>query len=248
MKKILITFLVILSIQPSKAQQSFRDSIKDHFNKTYQNALKYNDINVAINSLQNIISESNSNEALLLKDTMAMLYFATKSYYSSLILSKEVYQLDPSNISALARSAECYQNLGEIKNAVTDYETVTPLLKNPYYYYQLAVCQYSLKRFSECEASIHKVMTDSNSNKIAVVFNMPNGNEQQVPVDAAALNMSAVLKMDNKYFAEAKIYLEKSLLIFPEFEGAKQNLKYCLENLKSPASTKPTPVIKPKTN
>ncbi|MEP7163797.1 MAG: tetratricopeptide repeat protein [Ferruginibacter sp.] len=238
MKKISLLFAAVILVNISNAQSSINDSLRNHYQKTYQQALQYNDINVAINSLQNIIAETPGNAAVPMKDTLAMLYFASKSYYSSLLLSKEVFQANPSNINALARAAECNQNLGETKEAIADYEKVTPVLKNPYYYYQLAVCQYGLKRIVECEANIRRVLADSNSNKIGVSFTLPNGAEQQVPVSAAVLNMAAVMKMDTKNYAEAKAYLESALKIFPDFEGARQNLNYCNENLKS-RSTKP---------
>ena len=235
--------LIVLNI--AHAQLSVSDSLRNHYQKTYQQALQYNDISVAINSLQNIIAETGGNNNILFKDTLAMLYFASKSYYSALLLSKEVYQANPSNINALARAAECNQNLGETKDAITDYEKVAPVLKNPYYYYQLAVCQYGLKRIVECEANINRVLADTNSNKIGVTFTLPNGSEQQIPVSAAVLNMAAVMKMDTKNYAAAKPYLESALKIFPDFEGARQNLNYCNENLK-PAKASPANKTKAK--
>ena len=236
MRKLLLFLAGMIIFSISYAQLSVSDSLKNHYQKTYQQALQYNDINVAVNSLQNIIAEIHGKNEMLMKDTLAMLYFASKSYYSALLLSKEVYQSNPSNINALARAAECYQNLGDAKNAIADYETVTPVLKNPYYYYQLAACQYELKRYAECETNISKVLADTSSNRIGVVFTLPNGNEQQIPASAAVLNMKAVMRMDIKNYAEAKSYLENALKIFPDFEGAKQNLSYCNDSLKT---TKP---------
>jgi tetratricopeptide (TPR) repeat protein len=246
MRKLLLLLTAVFVINFSQAQVSVSDSLKNHYQKTYQQALQYNDVNVAINALQNILAETHDNNTVLLKDTLAMLYFASKSYYSALVLSKEVYKINSSNIIALARAAECYQNLGEIKNAITDYEIVTPVLKSPYYYYQLAACQYGLKRYIECEASINKVLADSNSNKIAVSFILPNGNEQQVPASAGALNMAAIMKMDAKNYALAKTYLERALKLYPDFEGAQQNLNYCNDNLNPSKPGKSAPVTKPK--
>jgi len=244
MRKLLLLIMGVIMINVSLAQSSITDSLRSHYERTYQQALVYNDISVAINSLQNLIAETPASNKIVLKDTLAMLYFASKSYYSALVLSKEVQQADASNINASARAAECYQNLGDIKNAILDYEKVVPILKNPYYYYQLAVCQYNLKRLAECEANINRVLADTSSNKIGVNFILPNGAEQQIPVSAAVLNMAAVIRMDAKNFVEAKKHLENALKIFPDFEGAQQNLNYCNQNLKgtkpktSPTKTK----------
>jgi len=239
MKKICLFLAGAIVMNTSQAQLSVKDSLREHYQKTYQQGLQYNDINVAINSLQNIIAETTGKNEMLLKDTLAMLYFASKSYYSSLLLSKEVYQANPNNVNARARAGECNQNLGEIKSAIEDYEKVTPILKNPYYYYQLAACQYGLKRYTECLVSVSKVLADTNSNKIAVSFILPNGDEQRVPASAGALNMAAIMKLDTKNYADAKLLLENALKIYPEFQGAQQNLKFCNENLKPTKATKP---------
>lgn len=245
-KHIFLLFGIVISI--SAKAQTETINLKAHYQKTYQQALQYNDLNVAINSLQNIIAETGASESIPLKDTLGMLYFASKVYYSSLILSKEVYEADASNINALARAAECNQYLGETKNAIADYEKVILVDKNPYYFYQLAVCQYGLKRIAECEANINRVLLDSNSSKTAVIFTLPNGGEQQVPANAAVLNMKAVMKMDQKDFVAAKKNLESALAIYPQFEGARQNLNYCNETLKPAKPAKTASPGKPKGN
>ncbi len=98
MKRITCCLLAILLINQANAQSSLADSLKKHYQKTYSQALLYNDINVAINSLQNILAASNGTNNLVVKDTLSMLYHASKSYYSALVLSKEVenkiYQRD----------------------------------------------------------------------------------------------------------------------------------------------------------
>ena len=207
--------------------------------KMYNQALAYNDIGAAINSLHGYLACENS---LIYKDTLSMLYFSAKSYISSLILAEEVYKAVPANVDAMARAAECYDELGDPKTAVSLYEQVVPKTKNPYHIYKLAVGQYQLKRTLECEASARAVLADTNSKKMGVNFTSIDGNVQAVPVNAAAANLLGVMKMDAKNFAAAKIAFQQALALYPQFEGAKQNLATCEKNLKGTAK----PAVKPK--
>lgn len=220
------------------------DSLKKHYFNTYEQALKYKDIGLAINSLNNVIAEMPANNmALAYKDSLSMLYFNKKEYLSSLLVAQEVYKANPSNTNALARMGDCYQVGGDYKNAAEVFEIVAPALNSPFYYYQLGVCQYSLKKTTECLASADKALSDTNSNHIPVIFVLSNGSEQQVPLSAAALNMKAVVMMGNKNFIQAKQLLGNALKIFPDFQGAKQNVITCDTNIKG---TKPTSTPKPK--
>lgn len=233
MRKALSLLVILVFCYTAYSQGPGNDSLRNHFQRTYLQALKYNDFNVAINSMQNIIAETPAIQGMPLKDTLSMLYFATKAYYPALILAEEVNKANPSNINALARAGECYQNLGDSKKAVAAYETVSPILKNPYYYYQLAVCQYDLKRVAESEANIKRVMADTNSNHIAVNFTLQNGADQQVPASAAVLNLAAVMQMENKHFDQAKLLLQNALKLYPDFIGAQQNLQVVENNMKA---------------
>jgi tetratricopeptide (TPR) repeat protein len=182
------------------------------------------------------------------KDTLSMLYFSTGAYYSSLALAQEVYTAIPTNTLALARSAECYQNLGDAKKAIDAYEKVCPILKEPYYYYQLASSQYTLKRVGECEANLQRVIADSNSKRTAVNFTLADGRVQQVPANAAAYNFLGIIKMESNDLASSKKNLQQALALYPDFLGAKQNLELC-ENKLKPTKTPPkTTGTKPKTN
>ncbi|MFN9711253.1 MAG: tetratricopeptide repeat protein [Bacteroidota bacterium] len=199
-----------------------KDSLLNHHLKVYRNALKYNDPTMAMSALHGVIAiDSNS----VYKDTLSMLYFARKSYYSALVLAEEVVRKDQSKLEAFGRAAECYQMLGEFKTAIQYYEQISAITKNPYYYYQLAVSQYSLKRMGESEENCKKVMTDTISAKIGVAFMNSDGSEQAVPVHTAAKNLLGVIQMDAKNYAEAARLFKEALTLFPQFAGASENLK-----------------------
>lgn len=240
MKKLIPLFFGILFVSGAAGQDS--TSLRKHYLKVYRQALAYNDANAAINALQNYIAADNSTS---FKDTLSMLYFNVKSYYSALLLAEEVSKVAPENMGAIARAAECYDELGDPKTATGLFEQVVPKTKNPYHIYKLGICQYQLKRTLESEASARAALADTSSKRIGVVFTMADGSQQTVPVDAAAANLLGVLKMDAKNFAGAKTDFQLALKLFPDFAGAKGNLDVCEKNLKS--GTKPTkpPVKKP---
>ncbi len=220
MKKITLILFSFGIFASMKAQDSA--TLRKHYLKVYTQALGYNDVNVAINALQGYLAVDNS---LIFKDTLSMLYFSTKNYYSALLLSEEVYKAEPNNLDAMARTAECYDELGDPKTAISLFEQVVPKTKSPYQAYKMAVCQYQLKRTSEAENSAKFVLADTNSKKIGVPFTSMNGNQQAVSVAAAAANLIGVLRMDAKNYADAKKYFDQALTLFPEFVGAKENLE-----------------------
>jgi len=242
MMKKFVPFLVSLTIL-SGAQAQDNGALKKHYLKVYNQAVTYNDANAAISALHNVVA-LDSNYAY--KDTLSMLYFSTKSYFSALLLSEEVYKAMPGNVDAMARAAECYDELGDPKTATGLFEQVVPKTKSPYHIYKLAVCQYQIKRVAESEASARVAMADTNSKKIGVPFTSIDGTQQAVPVNAAAANLLGVLRMDVKNYADAKKYFQEALKMFPDFAGAKGNLDVCDKNLK--VGTKPVtkPPTKPK--
>ncbi len=241
MKKLIPVLFTVLIVSGVTAQDSI--GLRKHYLKVYNQALTYNDANAAINALQNYIAVDNG---IPYKDTLSMLYFNVKSYYSSLLLAEEVYKAAPENVIAMARAAECYDELGDPKTATGLYEKVVPKTKSPYHIYKMGVCQYQLKRTIECEASARAAMADTTSKRIGVNFTMADGSQQAVPIDAAAANLLGVLKLDAKNFAGAKADFQQALKLFPDFAGAKGNLNVCDKNLKGGTKTPTKPATKPK--
>jgi tetratricopeptide (TPR) repeat protein len=232
MKKFLPFLFCLMAFMTSHSQDSA--TLKRHYLRVYNQAIAYNDVNAAINGLHGYLAEDNS---ILYKDTLSMLYFSMKSYYSALVLAEEVYKSSPSNMLAMARAAECYDELGDPTTATKLLEEVVPKTKNPYHIYKLATSQYQMKRLAESERSARAVMADTNSKKIGINFTMVNGEQQAVPIDAASANLLGVIKMDAKNYAGAKADFQHALVLFPKFAGAKQNMEVCEKNLKGTGKT-----------
>jgi tetratricopeptide (TPR) repeat protein len=242
MKKLLPILACLISFSGIHAQDA--EAMKKHYLRIYNQGIAYNDVNAAINGLHGYIAIEDN---MAYKDTLSMLYFSTKAYYSSLLLAEEVSKAVPTNVNAMARAAECYDELGDPLTAIKRYEEVIPKTKHPYHIYKLAVAQYQLKRTAESEYSARAVLADTSSKRVGVNFTMADGSQQAVPVNAAAANLLGVLKMDAKNYAGAKADFTHALTLYSDFAGAKQNLEAVEKNLKTPSGTK-TPANKPKTN
>ncbi len=241
MKRITPFLCCLLITSAAVAQDA--DAMKKHYLKMYNQGLTYNDPTAAINSLHGFLALDNN---MAYKDTLSMLYFGSKSYYSSLLLSEEVFAAQPDNAEAMARAAECYDLLGDPKASVELYEKVVVKTKNPYHIYKMAVGQYQLKRTLECEASAMAALSDTSSKRIGVNFVSGDGSQQAVPVNAASANLLGVLQMDAKNYAAAKPFFTQALTMFPQFAGAKQNLDVCDNKLKGGAKPPAKLPAKPK--
>ena len=93
MKKLSIFLFCLQFVTGVTAQDN--EALSKHYLKVYRQALSYNDANAAVNALHNYIAINNS---IAYKDTLSMIYFNIKSYYSSLLLSEEVNKATPDNL------------------------------------------------------------------------------------------------------------------------------------------------------
>lgn len=221
------------------ASASAQNPTKQHYLDLYKRALKYNDTRTAITALNGYLTLG---DELPYKDTLGYIYYLAGDYYSSLLLTKEVTDADASNVNALERLASCYNQLGDLKQTVENYEKLVPKTKNPYHYYQLAVAQFQLKRIAECAQNLQRAITDTSSRRIPVAFTVNEGQVQNVPVMAAAYNMLGVIQMEGKNYADARKLINKAIEVYPDFVGAKQNIE-ALDNI-AKGGTKPP--VKPK--
>jgi tetratricopeptide (TPR) repeat protein len=220
--KLRVLFFALVCMGFSLGATAQGTPTKQHYLDLYKRAIKYNDTRTAITALNGYLSLG---EDAAYRDTLAMVYYLSGEYVSSLLLTKEVCEADPKNLNALERLASCYSQLGDLKATVENYEKLVPQTRNPYHHYQLALAQYQLKRVAECQQNLQYVVADTSSKNIQVSFNVSEGQVQNVPLLAAAYNMAGVIFLDNKNYAEARKYLTKAIETFPQFVGARQNLE-----------------------
>ena len=143
---------------------------------------------------------------------------------------------NPGNTALLEMVAVSYQNIGNLKEALAEYERLYAQTKSPQQLYQIATLQYGLERSGECKSSLQQLMLmDLEKEKISINMGQQS---QEVPMRAAVMNFTGVLFQANKQLADAKRSFEEALKIAPNFVLAKNNL----DNLNRPAAgtgTKP---------
>jgi len=208
---------------------------QDAHSDVHKLALRYNDVQVAITSLYYQLAKDTNN--IVLKDSLAGLYFVGGAYVQSLLLGNEVLAKQPENRKMLELTAISEQGLGRLKESLEAYDKLYKLTRSVYHLYQIGVLQFNLQRFGECGASVSSLLADAASEKEKIVITVSNQQRQEVPLRAAALNVRGVMFRETKNLEMAKQAFEESLKLFPDFALPKGNL----EDMK-----KPKPVVPPK--
>ncbi|MFN0047803.1 MAG: tetratricopeptide repeat protein [Cytophagales bacterium] len=229
---------------PSTATNDNSYSLEE---KILKDALKYGDLNVAKQSLYKMIALKPENKNL--KDSLAFVYINLGSLQQAILLSREILETTPDNVSILEVKAIAEQNLGLAKEALTSYESLHSKSKNVYHLYQIATLQYDLKRLAECNASIDAILTSPEVEKKELnIGTGTRGEQQKVVLKAAALNMKGVLAMDLNENTIAKVCFDEALKLTPDFVLAKNNATFLTNKLKTNASETKKPMSKPNQN
>jgi tetratricopeptide (TPR) repeat protein len=188
------------------------------------NSLKYNDISTAIIACHYLLAINP--QSVGLKDTLAMLYFESRSFVQTIMLAGEILQANPDNDKILEIQAIAQQNLGLIKESLETYEKLYRKSKSLLHLYQIATLQFTLKRYGECETTIVEILRDPKSEQEKVNVIIGNQGQQEVILKAAALNMAGVVYMEQKQDDKAKKFFEEASKIDKDFLLPKGNLEF----------------------
>ena len=202
--------------------QNTSQTIDNSYLLIYERALSYGDFEAAKNAIFNILSKNPNN--LAWHDTLVQLYFSAGAYVQCILSGTDYLAQNDTNVAILEMVAASQYTLKRYKEALESYEKLFKKAHSPYQAYQMAICQYMLQRFGECEASLAFIIADFASDKEAVSIGMANNKTQQVPLKAAAWNLRGVIFKDKNNFTEAKSCFEQALKLFPDFELAKGNV------------------------
>lgn len=160
-----------------------------------------------------------------LRDTLAQMYFQAGLYRQAIAVTEELLQEQPRNADLAELRAVSYFYLQDAKNALDAYEKLYSITQSPLHLYQVITLQFNLQRYGECQANIDKLLSTPEAAQQAVRISTPDGQTQEVPLRAAALNVRGVLLRLQKENAKAKAAFEEALKIFPDFALAKGNLE-----------------------
>jgi tetratricopeptide (TPR) repeat protein len=199
--------------------------------KIYNTALKYGDIEVARTAMYSLLAKHPDSISYL--DTIARLYFSAGNYVQCALSSKDYLTKDTTNLFVREMLAISYSSLNKSKEALEQYEILHASTKSVYHAYQIAVLQYVLKRYGECEATLAEIIANPKSADEKVSMSVDQNSTQQVPIKAAAYNIKGVMQKELNKPDEAKVFFEEAIKVFPDFALAKGNIE-SLNKAKTP--------------
>lgn len=232
----LFTFLLIFSLpvlsfgQNAKMKKSQKVAVSQNYKpptsiaeSMYRNATKIGDFEVARTALYYMMAEQPENYHL--KDSLARIYLAQGYYYMADQMATEVLVKEPGNQEVMEIKAISLQALGKLKESAVYYEKLFNKGSSIRHGYQLAVIQYNLKRFGECNATTDLIIANPKAIEENIYLSYGENRGQEVNLKAACHNLKGVLLKDLKEFDNAKAEFEAAILQNPDFELAEQNLK-----------------------
>ncbi len=202
--------------------------------KIYNAALKYGDIDVAKNAVYALIIKHP--ESFNYLDTLARLYFSNNNYVQCALTSKDYLTHDSANLFIREMYAISLSSLSKNKESLEQYEALFAKTKSSFHAYQIAVLQYVLKRFGECETTVGIILNDPKSMEQKVSINADQNTNQQVPIKAAAYNIRGVMLKEMNKKDEAMESFQEALKLFPDFALAKANIE-AIKNGDKPKTT-----------
>lgn len=227
MKKSLLTlgiFAITTSViaqKKGKTNTSSRQKVQ--LEQTYKNALKYADLQTVISTTHQLIALEG--EISTYKDSLALLYFNANNAVSCHLLCKELLVSKPTDTTLLELNAISLKSLGVAKDAVEAYERLFAVTQNRIHGYELAQLQYSISRLAESLVTINQSIAKTKEIDAKIRFNIDKDKKQEVPLNAALLNLKGLVSFELKDEKGAADAFNQALTIMPDFAAADQNKK-----------------------
>jgi tetratricopeptide (TPR) repeat protein len=219
--------------KPVPMQKKAADVVKDIDEKIYAKAIRYGDFLVAKQALYSLMAKYPERTNYL--DSLMRLYFSVGNYAQCILAGKDYMLTNPDNMMSLEMIAISENSLERYKDALADYEKLYAKSSNLFHAYQIAVINYTLKRYEESKMVQSEIINNPKSAKDSMQIMIDAKDSQYVPYKAAAYNLRGVTQKDLRLFEEAKLSFEEALKITPNFRLAKNNL----EALKNPEPKAP---------
>lgn len=236
-KNILFLFVVFLSAQAFAQSKVDSAQQQNEYMNMYRRSLEYDDMSSAAYALTGYLMHGG---AAQFKDTLAVVYYRLGNLNGAYKMANEINQTNPKDITALTLLADITGRAGDTKASLDWYEKLCVLSPEPYNFYQLATRQFLLERIGECKTSLNKVVADSvKARQEKVSLEISAGNNEAVPVIAAAYNMLGAMTFREKDEIAAKKYYALAVKEFPNFVIANQNLQSLNPAPAKPATNKP---------
>ncbi len=213
-----------LCISPILAQNSLAQSNNFELQKSiYQKAKSYNDPNVAITALYNMVAIQPEN--VLLKDSLMKEYFAISQWAASYMVSREILTIEPNNLIALEISCVTLQNLGLKQQALNEYETLYLKTNRVDILYTISYLQFELANYNESLTNLDILINNDLTKEMSVSVSKSDNTRQDILMRSQLYYLKGLIYSEQDNIELAKVSFEKSLEISPEFENAEDKLK-----------------------
>jgi len=188
----------------------------------YNRALKYSDVNSAINALYNICILEPQNDSILF--LLAYTYFDNQKFFSATLTLNDVLLLNPDNLQALEMKALSLEQIGALDKSLEDYESLYLKSNNINFLYKVTMFQYELKRFKEAKTNIDILLSKKESDEVKLYFPAENEQQQEILMRASLHNLKGLIARDEGNVTEAKKQFGIALELEPDFYVARTNL------------------------
>lgn len=208
--------------QPQNQGPTAGQILTEHFLRKYSAAVRWNDMEVAKDALYDLIIENPANDSLIF--ALAYYYYENQQSASSLLVSQDLLQRDPKNLTYLELAAVSSENLGVLDRALQHYESLYLLSNNVNTLYKIAFLQYSLKRLAESKTNADILLSKPEATTLKVMFNDAAGKQKEYLMKVALINLKGMIALDSGDKLGAKKLFEEALAAAPDFLPAKENL------------------------
>tara|TARA_B100000575_G_scaffold132086_1_gene105163 strand:+ start:3845 stop:4510 length:666 start_codon:yes stop_codon:yes gene_type:complete len=215
--KYLISLLFLLSYE------SFTQSTEFDIQKSiYEKAKSYNDPNVAITALYNMVALQPDN--LLLKDSLMREYLSLSQWAPTYMISREIMVLQPNNNFALEVSCVALQNLGLKQEALNEYESLYLRTDRVDVLYTISFLQFELKNLNESLTNLNILLENEQTEEMMVSVNKNQNERQEVSMRAQLNYLKGLVFLEQGKNDLAKESFNSAIELSPEFNNAIEKL------------------------
>tara|TARA_B100000927_G_scaffold249753_1_gene213915 strand:+ start:68 stop:715 length:648 start_codon:yes stop_codon:yes gene_type:complete len=203
--------------------ESFTQSTEFDIQKSiYEKAKSYNDPNVAISALYNMVALQPDN--LLLKDSLMREYLSLSQWAPTYMISREIMALQPNNNFALEVSCVALQNLGLKQEALNEYESLYLRTDRVDVLYTISFLQFELKNLNESLTNLNILLENEQTEEMMVSVNKNQNERQEVSMRAQLNYLKGLVFLEQGKNDLAKESFNSAIELSPEFNNAIEKL------------------------
>ena len=189
----------------------------------YEKAKSYNDPNVAISALYNMVALQPEN--VILKDSLMREYLAISQWAPSYMISREILGLQPNNNFALEVSCVSLQNLGLKQEALNEYESLYLKTDRIDVLYTISFLQFELRNFNESLTNLDILISNNQTQEMTVSVSKDENTRQEIAIRAQLNYLKGLIYIEQENNLLAKQAFNTAIEIAPEFQNAISKLK-----------------------